>query len=706
MRPTQHSVINSLGKKISNQTIIDSHSNKHNFMDMDQEEKQPEHMYMATQTVEDILNEVLCMQNFQLKQTDSDLDQFCHSERSRHRKPGDDLDMDPRLRSWNRVLQERRRLQDRIARQTGKRAEDVLFNRSATIDEANKRMILRVLDTADRSRPLARLKDNVTLNSLKPRCDPHLCREIKELYAAKPQLQEVEFVGLPQVTQKELAATRLHSNEIESQWHRSQVLGERLEDKKHSIRQVLDFAPDLNGLQVTPTLVGSSTKNLPIIKIDETSLSIISGNSTPVEEEDSESDLLSIEGEVSDSFQEAVLEDITKGIVESQDLDDVKDIQGLMINGVLLDYRNPVGAISKSINMQLQCEPYERVVKILLDIQNLSPKLVHVYWLNKNRLRSDRLPLNSEMVFDRSEFILEPQGRRIIRVMFQPKKVGLFTQRWHVNFQKSPFCGTRRLDVVLQGQCTMPVPFQRRLEGHRQVPLDKQQELQAQGLLQMQASLAPIIENPRPLCPYQRHLDEREVFNAQNFSYRCQRYEDLEALKDLYQLAKKPRDRPWDLNIETLRHFIGKQESRFLRENLHNKLVALLQPMKCNRCSAYPLLEHNTERDRSRFIYVRGTIASKIDEWEAMVFGLDEQFFKLELLHYLGENSSLPAAAELGQKNRQQGPDENEEMQIVEKVSKRVKASKYLKDSLYMHTYSLLCDAAEDIVSVMESTAD
>lgn len=238
------------------------------------------------------------------------------------------------------------------------------------------------------------------------------------------------------------------------------------------------------------------------------------------------------------------------------------------------------------------------------------------------------------------------------------------------------------------------------------MPLDKQQQLQAQGLLQMQASLAPIIENPRPLCPYQRHLDEREVFNAQNFSYRCQRYEDLEALKDLYQLAKKPRDRPWDLSIETLRHFIGKQESRFLRENLHNKLVALLQPMKCNRCSAYPLMEHNTERDRSRFIYVRGTIASKIDEWEAMVFGLDEQFFKLELLHYLGENSSLPVASELGQKNRQQGPDENEEIQIVEKVSKRVKASKYLKDSLYMHTYSLLCDAAEDIVSVIESTAD
>ncbi|XP_039478943.1 uncharacterized protein LOC120443747 [Drosophila santomea] len=706
MRPTQHSVINSVGKKIGSLSINGSHSNKQNFMDMEQEEQQPEHMFLATQTVEDILNEVLCMQNFQQKPSDSILDQFCRSEKSRDLPLDEDLDMDPRLRSWNRVLEERRRLQDRIARQTGKRAEDVLFNRSATIDEANKRMILRVLDTADRSRPLARLKDNVTLSSLKPRCDPHLCREIKALYAVKPQLQEVEFVGLPQVTQKELAATRLTPNEIESQWQRSQVLSERLEDKKHSIRQVLDFAPDLKGLQVTPALVGSSTKTLPIIKVDDTSLSKISGNSTPEEEEDSESDLLSIEGEESDGDPEPALEEITKGIVESLDMDDAKDIHGLMINGVLIDYRNPVGAISKSISMLLQCEPYERVVKMLLDIQNLSPKLVHVFWLSKNRLRSDRLPLNSELVFDRSEFILEPQGRRLIRVMFQPKKVGLYTQRWHVNFQKSPFCGTRRLDVVLQGQCTMPTPFQRRLEGHRQVPLDKQQQLQAQGLLQMQASLAPIIENPRPLCPYQRPLDEREVFNAQNFSYRCQRYEDLEALKDLYQLAKKPRDRPWDLSIETLRRFIGKQESRLLRENLHNQLIALLQPMKCNRCSSYAFLEHNTERDRSRFIYVRGTISSTIDEWEAMASGLDEQFFKLELLRYLGESASIPIAAELTQKNRQQAPDENDELQIVEKVSKRVKASKYLKDSLYMHTYSLLCDAVEVIVSVIESTAD
>ncbi|XP_016940862.3 uncharacterized protein [Drosophila suzukii] len=715
MRPTQHSIIHSLAK-ISQVSVDDgSQSNKHNFMDEHDDAEQPENKFVANETVEDILKEVLRTKNFQLKQSDSLLDEHCQSVRSREQRLrsdlDQDLDMDPRLRNWNRVLEERRRLQERIARQTGKRAEDVLFNRSATIDEASKRMILRVLDTADRSRPLDRLQEKTTLTSLKPRRDPELCREIKELYAVKPQLQQVEFVGLPQVTQQELAATQVPPNEAESQWQRSKVLNERLEAKKEFIQKVLEFAPDLHELQITPAVVEPPNKTPPIVRLGESFLRHISGDSTPVEEQEEEDDVgvLSYEEEgEGDGEPEAgkIIKDVIEGLVEAQDADESQDVNGLMINGMLIDYRNPIGATGNCINILLQCQPYQRSVKMLLDIQNLSPKLVHVCWLTKTRLRSDRLPMNSELVFDRSEFILEPKGRRLVRVMFQPQIVGLFTQRWYVCIQKSPFCGTRRLEVIVQGQCTMPAPFKRRLEKHRKVPVNKQQNLQAHSILNMQASLAPIIENPRPLCPYQRALDEREVFNAQNFSYRCERYEDLEALKEIYALAKKPRDRPWDLSIETLRHFIGKQQSRFLRENLHNRLVALLQPMKCNRCSAFPLLEHNPQRERARFIYVRGTISSFVDEWEAMALGLDEQYFKLELLRYLGQ-PSLQENGGLSQKNRQLDPIEpNEELKIVEIISKRVRTSKYLKDSLYMQTYNLLCDTAEDIVSVIESTSD
>jgi len=102
----------------------------------------------------------------------------------------------------------------------------------------------------------------------------------------------------------------------------------------------------------------------------------------------------------------------------------------------------------------------------------------------------------------------------------------------------------------------------------------------------------------------------------------------------------------------------------------------------------------------------RGTISSFVDEWETMALGLDEQYFKLELLRYLGQ-PSLQENGGVSQKNRPLDPIEpNEELKIVEIISKRVRTSKYLKDSLYMQTYNLLCDTAEDIVSVIESTSD
>ncbi|XP_017050226.1 uncharacterized protein LOC108094265 [Drosophila ficusphila] len=715
MRRTLKSTINTLAKVDGLSDEGGSHTSIHNCVMSPDEGQQNASNYLAAQTLEDLLNEVLQDENFQLKPSSSSVDPFRPAIQKSHKKvclEGDeDLDMDPRLRNWNRILEQRRRIQERIEQHTGKRAEDVLFNRSATIDEASKRMILRVLDSADRSRPLVRLKENATLDSLKPRRDPDLCRDIHELYVAKPQMQQVEFVGLPQVTQKELASTEVPPTAVESQWQRSKVLDQRLEAKKEFIQQVLEFAPDLQKLQVTPAVGERVTKSPPVTRIDDGESLQFTGDSTSEEEEDADLlDLLSYGGE-EEAPPEVEPEKVGKkggqGELQIQDLDDPQDTNALMVNGMLLDYRNLSGSPGKTINMMLKCDPYERSVKVLLDIQNLSPKLVHVYWLSKNRLRSDRMTLHSELIFDRTEFILEPQGRRVIRVMFQPEIVGLFTQRWNVCFARSPFCGTRRLDVIIQGQCTIPALFQRRLEAHQKLLVDKQQKLQAKVLIKLHAGLAPIIENPPLLCPYTRIFDEREVFNAQNFSYRCERYEDLEALKDLYALAKKPRDRPWDLTIESLRTFIGKQESRLLRESLHNQLVELLQPMKCNSCSPFAILDNKSERDKARFIYVRGTISSTIDEWEAMAWGLDEQFFKLELLRRLGEHPSLPRSGGVSpRKGLRRLSESSEEQDIVETISKTVRSCKYLKDSLYMHTYDLLCNAVEDIVSVIESTAD
>ncbi|KAH8373100.1 hypothetical protein KR009_011684 [Drosophila setifemur] len=692
---------------------------KLNFMDSDAEgavKEQNVTQYLASRTMDDILDDVLRLENFQLKQTNSSDDPRLQSQMLKGSGKTAEVDvdhgqMDPRLRNWNRMLEKRRRLQHRIERHTGKRAEDVLFNRSTTIDEASKRMILRVLDTADRSRPLDRLQVKSVLHSLKPRHDSELCRDIQELYAAEPQLQQVEFVGLPKITQMELASALLAPSAAESQWHQSEILNQRLETKKLAIQRVLEFAPDIQELQVIPAIMAPASTTPLVTKVGECAVLPLSEDSISEDEEtEPDPELPTYEGDENSFLEPEVdIKDPVFG-VEGNDIDLSQDFNGVLVNGTLFDYSNRSSATGKGINLQLKCDPHQRVVKTLLDVQNLSKKLVNVYWLTRSRCRNDRLPLNSELVFDRTEFILEPKERRLIRVMFQPQEVGLFTQRWAVYLVRSPFCGTRRLEVVLQGKCTMPETFRHRLERHQQVPLDKQQELQARALIQMQASLAPIIENPPLLCPYDRALDEREVFNAQNMSYRCERYADLEALKDLYALAKKPRDRPWDLSLDTMRHLISQQERLFLREKLHLRLVELLEPMKCNRCEALVRLERNPERERACFIYVRGAITSAVDEWEKMTVGLDDQFFKLEMLRYLEEQRTQlkEESEELGSqifdrpaKGQQDKTRSTDDLNIV---SKRLKASKYLRDSLYMHTYNLLCDAAEDIVSVIEST--
>ncbi|KAH8320721.1 hypothetical protein KR067_007601, partial [Drosophila pandora] len=712
---------------------------RENLCNFEIEDNEPDVLQvMATKTMEDILTDVLRLENFNLKQSSSIGDSPLRVGQSLMSRPSGlknkevrypELDLDPRLRNWNRVLNQRQKIQERIERQTGKRAEDVLFNRSTSIDDASKKMILRILDTADRSRPIDQLKEKSTIRSLKARDDPENCREIKELFLAEPKIQELEFVGLPQVTQKEVAAINLPPDAPESQWQRSEVLVKQLEEKKQSIEQVLEFAPDIHQLQVIPTYTVPSSDTPLITKLGEVPILPLSCDSTVEEEEmetDHELDLGSFEGEEIDSIVDSMepqsaptTKEKSVHNVRVQDLDPFLDVNGVMINGVIFDYDNSVKSAGRGIQLELKCNPHQRVVKPLLDIQNLSKKLVNVSWQPKIRIRTDRPPMHSELIFDRSEFILEPLERRVVRIMFQPQHVGLYTLRYILCIIRSPFCNSRRLDVIIRGQCTVPEVYKRRLEMHKQIPLDKQQEQQARDLLNLHATLAPIIENATLLCPYERALDEREVFNAQNMNYRCERYEDLEALKSLYSVAKKPRDRPWDLSLDTLRRFISNQENRLMREHLHLQMVKMLEPMKCNRCEALTKLEHNPERERTCFIYVRGTICSAVDEWEKMALGLDDQFFKLELLRVLEERRarqeklnddrlSLDSFSSRGIHkmipfyDNSKSPSEEED--VVVTVSKRLKTSKYLRDALYMHTYNLLCDVAEDIVSVIEST--
>jgi len=116
----------------------------------------------------------------------------------------------------------------------------------------------------------------------------------------------------------------------------------------------------------------------------------------------------------------------------------------------------------------------------------------------------------------------------------------------------------------------------------------------------------------------------------------------------------------------------------------------------------------NDQRTRSTFIYVRGCIGNGIQEWEEMMASLELSGLRLEINRFqvkqLEDEES--ALEEEGYEESEPKPwmrqlrKENPYLYLLKKLRSR----KTYRDSLYMQTYSHLCDMAEDVVSVIEST--
>jgi len=308
-----------------------------------------------------------------------------------------------------------------------------------------------------------------------------------------------------------------------------------------------------------------------------------------------------------------------------------------------------------------------------------------------NRELNQHHATNGDFIFDTQSFILVPGHQRRIDVMYNPMVVGIKKQAWILNLQRSSFCGVRRINIRFHGICTEPTCYGQRINRELQSVVSKRNRQLAGRLTKFHAELAPIVEQPHLDCPYERRLDEREVFSAQNPGFQAVRYADLETLKQLYMLVKKPRQPAWDYKIETVRQCIYQHEAQ-QREALQKLLLDIIEPMRCNSNEIYSKTEANAERQRTCFVYVKGIICSAIEEWEVLAQTLDQQFYKSELQRFI--NSLIDAGQLI--------PKDDE---IIEwYVSKKVKSCKYFKDSLYIQTYTILCDAAENIVSAIEST--
>lgn len=600
----------------------------------------------------------------------------------------DDDDMDPRLKCWKKMLHERKLLQKRIERQTGKRAEDVLFNRHATIDAQTKRMLIRLIDTAERSEGAPPTQKKPVL---KMRQDPAHCRQLAELSLAEPKLPDFEFVGFSEVAQIELADT-LHP--AESKWQRSEALGKRLEDQEENIMRVLEYCPDFNQLQLASASKRCKQKVLESQTVGEDLIYKVSTETVDeAQQTPPQSQSQSRSRSLSPS-KSMIKSKIPRPPVAEVKATVVPALNAVKINGRVFGFGVDHGILSDDLQIVFQCDPLQRMRKTIVHLENIGNCLIQVRWqscaIYKKELQQ-HLVLNNEFLFDAQPFVLLPGTQRRIDVMFQPMWVGIKKQRWCMNLTRSAICGMRRLYVRFHGVCTTPVAYRERLERDQQLIIDKQQTQFTERLASLHAELAPIVENCQLKCPYERQLDERELFTAQNPGFKVERYADLETLKELYMLVKKPRQPPWDYRLDTLRQCIYQHEVQ-QRESLQNILVEVLAPMRCNSGEIYEDLHLSQQQERSCYLYVRGIISSTIENWEIQSEGLGQQFFKSELQVYIND---------LAQKGEEMPSDS---VYVEWLISRKVLHSKYFKDSLFIQTYTLVCDAVENIVSAIEST--
>ncbi|XP_032591098.1 uncharacterized protein LOC6560037 [Drosophila grimshawi] len=622
-------------------------------------------IFLAEELVENVFGEINNRNKCHIKISSSK----CQSFQQKSQTYGDNDDMDPRLKCWNNMLRDRKVLQQRIERRTGKRAEDVLFNRHATIDVQAKQMIIRLLDTAERSKGVP---PNRVKGVLRMRHNAELCREVRELHPTEPKLERLAFVGLPEVTQLELANTVQTG---ETKWLRSEVLSERLEQQEENILSVMSHYPELDQLQIT-TLIKSPA--VPVIDTQCLGDDLILCVSETTEEAKEDAPQSPKPMPPVEKFEK-------KTRWEENNV--------ILINGISYGFGSNSDVLSGDLHLLLQCDPLQRIRKTIVQLDNIGNKFIQIRWHQMSLLNKElhqHTPIRSEFVFDSQPFVLLPGNQRRIDVLYQPSRVGVKKQHWCLVMQRSPFCGVRRLHIRFHGVCTQPVIYRDRLDLDQRLVINKRNRQINERLTQMHAELAPMVERSTLSCPYQRVLDERELFSVQNPGFKCDRYADLETLKELYVLVKKPRQPPWDYRLETLRQCIYQHDAEH-RESLQNIVVELLSTMRGNSNEVFPKEKVDMQRERSCFLYVRGIVGSTIDEWENISDGLGEKFFKSELRRYRNE---------LKEKSKKLPYDKD---YVKSLVFKRVLSCKYFKDSLYIHTYSLVCDAAENIVSAIES---
>ncbi|ALC41238.1 CG30384, partial [Drosophila busckii] len=600
-------------------------------------------------------------------------------------------DMDRRLKLWQDTLRARERMQHRINKKTGKMPGEMLINLPASLEQRDKGTINRLMDYAQRMNPVTLSEKKGT--ELPRRLDMEQCMELHAVQETLPKAEQaaqvqVEISGLTKATMAEIMPD-VEVNKLtgkRGKWITSNVLKQRIEQQAEDMDRVLDYFPDTQNLEV----VGNNM--------------LAANNMQHVEDIDLivNSSLYSISSSTISCIEEQLPEETVKSepqALQSHNL-------GLKINNVIFTDRERRTTNELELQIDFECAPYEKQLKEMLRLENVGRCVIICEWQNLSKRATSFMDITDDsFLLECNPITLFPGDVHIPRALFQPHMVGLHNRRIELRIFPNIFCHRNEGIVLrLQAKCVPHADYAHKLDKQTLGLIDKANQQSMDRLTARQAELAVVAKPQELLCPYERLFDEREVFNAENAGYKCERFDDLLALRRLYNTVKLPREPEWDWRLDTLKQHILRLPDALQREQYFELMLQVQSTLKCSAAGDFAHYEHNRERERSRFIYVRGCIGNGIEEWEQLMLTIEQNAYKSELARFQAQEPQVSeededAAPQLKPWWRQLRL-QNPELYVL----KKLRSNKFYRDSLYMQTYSHLCDLAENIVSVIEST--
>lgn len=525
--------------------------------------------------------------------------------------------VDRRLLYWKNMIHQRRAMQRRLCLATAKKPQELLLN----ADCREYKTIQRILDRAEQ--------------------DPQSSRE------------PMELVGVPREANRELLDVVTKRNVIKRKWLESQDLRQKISNMFPQIKDILEFCPDFNELEV----IGKAL--LVHCKCHmQTLYSISTLNSQ-------------------DSLRLTLNTPITP--IPLSNPEDKPSLLKLavLINGTTYQVGKP--EFSPILERRFVCNPYEYSYRVIMRIENNGLQTLSFKWkrseffaYNDSLFNTDR----AAFVFDTEPFQLVSGAFREVSVLFRPRKVGIIKQRWLLTTSPRIFMGfPSALTLNMHGRCKPPQEYLEAIEAHVTLseqpvhPLHKKSTTQGSGL-----------KEPITPCPYIRQLSSMEAFNQRNVGFHCERRSHIIELRKFFELVKPSESLlQWNYSVSMLIDLVCVQDDVRKRSELFKDLQILLAKLRGRSdqhrlaCGDNP--ENIEQRNRSRLIFVHGIISNSVEVWEQKIWLLTSKMLRVEQVQRSSRGNTF-----------------------------KQMYSKSFCDSLYIYTYNHLCDVVEDIVSVIEST--